>query len=509
MSNPDAIKTGALRGAPAAKQGSAPTPADPVPADWPDTLRRTRPHLSAGEPMWRWQKAALAVALFLLAVAIGQGGTAAVTVLLALLSPVFLCVVAIRAAALWQLGRREAAGNAAVAVRAPEGDWPIYSVLVPVLRERDVLVGLVRALQRLEWPRDKLDVLFVTEAADDATRFELDRVLDEIGDRTAMRVLVVPAGMPQTKPRALMYALPHARGSYVVVYDAEDEPEPDQLRRAFAALSEPGARIGCVQAALNVDNAQESWIARQFALEYTALFDAILPALERLRLPVPLGGTSNHFRRDVLEEAGGWDPYNVTEDADLGIRLARTGWRVSVLASTTWEEAPATFAVWFRQRTRWLKGWMQTCLVHLREPRVLRRELGGRAFAGFTVLMTGMILSALIHPLFYGVAIGSLVFGDGHLLRPGDGLAAAAWWLGALNLAAAYGLGGGLAVAAVRRRGHPGLARHAVLIPVYWLMISAAAYGALAGLVLAPSRWQKTDHTGRWRRRRACGPIAP
>lgn len=174
-----------------------------------------------------------------------------------------------------------------------------------------------------------------------------------------MQVLVVPEGEPRTKPRATQYALQFAQGDYVVVYDAEDAPEPDQLRRALAALRAGGKHMGCLQAQLNIYNSDASWFTRQFTVEYTALFDCILPALERLQLPVPLGGTSNHFPRAVLDAVGGWDPYNVTEDADLGIRLARQAWHVGVLPSTTWEEAPPTFRVWKGQRTRWLKGWMQ------------------------------------------------------------------------------------------------------------------------------------------------------
>ena len=153
-------------------------------------------------------------------------------------------------------------------------------------------------------------------------------------------------------------------------------------------------------------------ITRLFALEYTALFDCILPALVRLGLPLPLGGTSNHFRRAALEQAGAWDPFNVTEDADLGIRLARAHKRVEVLPSTTWEEAPGNARSWLDQRTRWLKGWMQTYLVHMRSPRALWRDLGAWRFLGFQVLMGGMVLAALVHPLFYIVVIAGACTGD-------------------------------------------------------------------------------------------------
>jgi cellulose synthase/poly-beta-1,6-N-acetylglucosamine synthase-like glycosyltransferase len=214
---------------------------------------------------------------------------------------------------------------------------------------------------------------------------------------------------------------------------------------------------------------------------------------------MPLGGTSNHFRRSVLESSGGWDPYNVTEDADLGIRLARQGWRVEMLNSVTWEEAPGTAAAWFGQRARWLKGWMQTSLVHLRHPRKLWRELGPRAFFGFNVLMGGVILSALVHPLVYAYALWKVSAGDLSLWPP-EGWPAVVWWAGVANLAFAYLIGIALTMLATLRRHDARLAAHALLLPVYWMMISLAAYRALADLALRPYHWRKTTHTARKQR---------
>jgi cellulose synthase/poly-beta-1,6-N-acetylglucosamine synthase-like glycosyltransferase len=310
-----------------------------------------------------------------------------------------------------------------------------------------------------------------------------------------MRVVVVPDGAPRTKPRALNFALGQATGDYVVVYDAEDVPDGDQLRRALARLR-VSPELGCVQARLNVYNAGESWLTRQFAIEYTALFDCLLPALERLRLPVPLGGTSNHFPRKVLEEVGGWDPYNVTEDADLGIRLARGGWRVEVLASTTWEEAPVTLKTWLGQRKRWLKGWMQTYLVHMRQPRRLLRELGGRSFLGLQVLMGGLLLSALVHPWYYVLAALDAAY---DILAVSGETAAGRllWWLGLFNLVTGYVTGVALGGMATTLRGWRGLATHALLMPAYWLLISYAAYEALWQFVTAPYYWEKTEHSAR------------
>jgi cellulose synthase/poly-beta-1,6-N-acetylglucosamine synthase-like glycosyltransferase len=256
---------------------------------------------------------------------------------------------------------------------------PRYAVLVPLYKEAEVAGQLVKSLEALDYPKKCLQISFIVEHDDEETRSAIAACM--LPDH--MRVVVVPDGTPRTKPRALNYALADAIGEYVVVFDAEDLPDPDQLRRALEVLQSNPGRIGCVQARLEIYNPGKSFFTRQFTIEYSALFCAILPALERLGIPVPLGGTSNHFPREVVEHAGGWDAFNVTEDADLGIRLARLGYEVRVLNATTREEAPQTFTIWFRQRTRWLKGWMQTYLVHMREPGRLLRDLGPYRFAGF------------------------------------------------------------------------------------------------------------------------------
>jgi cellulose synthase/poly-beta-1,6-N-acetylglucosamine synthase-like glycosyltransferase len=457
-------------------------------------LRITRPDLSAATPLPRWQR--LGVTGVALALPLGLWSSTDITAMavMALLTPAFLCVALLRAAALVDIFRITTPPSAAPPLTGD--DLPVYSIFVPLYREAHMAPALIAALDRLDWPADRRDILIITEADDAETR---DAFRAAIANRPGMRVLTVPAGAPRTKPRALMYALPEAIGEFVVVYDAEDEPDADQLQRAFRRFQTGDPRLGCLQAHLNIYNPQGSWITRQFTLEYTALFDAILPTVERLGLPIPLGGTSNHFRRSVLEESGGWDPYNVTEDADLGVRLARQGWRVSMLDSVTWEEAPGTAAAWFGQRARWLKGWMQTSLVHLRHPRRLWRELGPRAFFGFNVLMGGVILSALVHPLVYAYALWKVSSGDLSLWPP-EGWPAVVWWAGVANLAFAYLVGIALTALATLRRHDARLATHALLLPVYWMMISFAAYRALTDLALRPYHWRKTTHTARRQR---------
>ena len=363
-------------------------------------------------------------------------------------------------------------------------------MLVPLFREAAIVPDLVAALAALDYPRDRLEIFLILESVDHTTQAAVRST--ELPAH--MSVLVVPDGEPRTKPRALNYALTFATGDYVVVYDAEDLPEPGQLRLAVAALTST-PRLGCVQARLNIYNSDETWLTRQFTIEYTALFDCLLPTLERLSLPVPLGGTSNHFPRALLEQVGAWDPFNVTEDADLGIRLARRGWLVGVLDSTTWEEAPETFRSWLSQRTRWLKGWMQTYLVHARQPLRAARELGFVRFAGMHILMGGLILSALVHPWFYALLAADGLFG---ILSAADyALPPVFWWIGIFNLVSGYVTGVGLGCVAVIRRRRWRLAASALLMPLYWVLISVAAYRALAQLVTAPYRWEKTEHKAR------------
>ena len=230
---------------------------------------------------------------------------------------------------------------------------PTYAVLVPLYREASVVRQLVASLAEIDYPKTKLEIMFLVEADDIETRTEILRHAIQ----PHFEVIVLPPGGPRTKPRALTYALSLVRADYVVVFDAEDRPEPAQLRKAVAAFRErPG--LGCVQARLAPDN-DDSWLSRMFAVEYAANFEIVLPALAEWRVPLPLGGTSNHFPRAVLEEVAAWDPFNVTEDADLGIRLARFGYVTATIVSRTYEEAPVTFGQWLPQRRRWIKGWMR------------------------------------------------------------------------------------------------------------------------------------------------------
>ena len=449
-------------------------------------------HLSAAAPMATWQKLVLPLLAGLTLAAVAMAPAATIPVLLALLTVPFLCVALIRLAGWRELRRDTRAGPGLQPIAPRHGDdatLPIYSIMVPLHDEAEVLPRLMRALTTLDYPAARLDIVLVLEEADAKTR-NAAVALDLPGN---VRTIVVPAGGPQTKPKACNFALGLVHGEYVVVYDAEDRPEASQLRLALDRFADDDATLACVQARLNTYNADAGFLTRQFSIEYTVLFDAILPALERLGLPLPLGGTSNHFRVAALRAIGAWDPYNVTEDADLGIRLARRGFRTATIASTTWEEAPEELGNWWRQRTRWLKGWMQTYLVHMRRPWQLKRELGLKAFLGLQVLMGGILISVLGHPFIY-VLVGYEAW-SGHLMAApetaGDvALLVFATVSLALGLISSMGVG----MAAVVQRRRPWLAPWALAMPLYWLLISFAGYRALIQLVRQPFLWEKTRH---------------
>ncbi len=452
-----------------------------------DRVERVGRTFSARHSFEPQQVIALGAGLAGLAAAFALAPLLATTVLWLALAGFFIAVSLIRLIAALDLGR--------VAPRRPppvpeEAERPIYTVLVPLRHEADMIRQVVAALDRLDWPRERLDIKLVIDADDTATL----AVARAHAAEAPYEVVEVPAGGPRTKPMALQYALTFARGAFVTVYDAEDRPHPGQLAEAWRTFRAAPRSLACLQAPLVIDNDGDHPLAALFAIEYAALFDGLLPALADRGLPLPLGGTSNHFRRDALERVGGWDPHNVTEDADLGIRLARFRYRTGTITLPTLEAAPTGLRVWLRQRVRWMKGWMQTWLVHMRHPLRLWRSIGTARFLGFNALGLGMIVSALAHPLF--VATPLWIFLDPRSPWSGGGVIASLFaGLTLFNLAFGYVAMWLLAARtlAVRRRGH--LVRYVFLLPLYWLLVGFATMLALRELIVAPHRWNKTPHT--------------
>lgn len=409
-------------------------------------------------------------------------------------SAVFAVEVTLATMFIAWLGLRLAAAVFAVAssehpTAQRDDTLPVYTVIAALYQEAASVDGLLRAIERFDYPVEKLDVILAVEADD----LETHAAIRARRTCLPLTVIAVPTGGPRTKPKALNVALPFARGTFTVVYDAEDRPEANQLRQALQAFRNSDGKLACVQARLSIDNTDDGWLARQFTAEYASHFDVFLPAVAAMRLPLPLGGSSNHFYTDVLRAVGGWDAYNVTEDADLGMRVARFGYLCTMIASTTYEEAPARLRPWVRQRTRWFKGWMQTWLVHMRAPRRLWRELGAAGFITFQLAVGGNVLAALVHPVFMVGLIYSLA--SGFPIWRGDGATT-------VLLASLYGgsVVGGYFTSAflgwlgLYRRGLLDAAWVLVATPVHWMLLSLAAWRALYQLVLAPYVWEKTEH---------------
>ncbi|MFF2320463.1 glycosyltransferase family 2 protein [Agrobacterium sp. NPDC058088] len=370
-----------------------------------------------------------------------------------------------------------------------ENKLPVYTILVALYREEAVIEQLVNALERLDWPRSRLDIKLICEADDGATIEAIRRM----NPGSHMEIINVPPSQPRTKPKALTYALSGARGSFVVVYDAEDRPHPQQLREAYAAFrNQPD--MACLQAPLIISNAPSSWLSACFALEYSGLFRCMLPALAAHGLPMPLGGTSNHFRTAALRRAGAWDPYNVTEDADLGLRLHRLGYRCGVIRRQTLEDAPTSLPVWLNQRTRWFKGWLQSWLVMTRTPFATAHAMGWFAYIAFQLLIGGMILSSLTHPLlFIFLAFMAMAIQENgvQLLFTWQGVL---FLIDALNIVGSYTIsvlmGRSRMIAYERRK----VGKRWLAMPLYWLMLSVAAWRAMVELKTRPFVWNKTPH---------------
>jgi cellulose synthase/poly-beta-1,6-N-acetylglucosamine synthase-like glycosyltransferase len=436
------------------------------------------PRDGAHQSLSQAQAVAIAAAGLLAAIGIALDPGAAMTIVHHLFFGVFLLGGATRlAASCTPLPRTDAPPLA-------DQDLPTYTIIVPLYREAEVLEELVRNLAALDYPRERLQVLIVLEADDEATQAAA-RTLD-LPDFAA--VLVAPPGTPKTKPRACNYALDHAKGELVVIYDAEDMPDPGQLREAAARFAASDARLACLQAPLRIEDPGFSlFLPQQFRLEYAAHFEVLLPALARWGLTFPLGGTSNHFKTATLREIGAWDAYNVTEDADVGFRLAAAGYRLGVIHRPTWETAPTTWGQWLPQRARWIKGHMQTLCVHGRGP-IPRQP---RNAVALVMTLAQSVASSHLHGPVMAVALvlAAIDFAPDFELSipPWDFLLYLLGW-GSAAVAGARG---------VLRTGDRPKSLHLLGMVIYWLLQSVAAAKALHQFVTAPHHWDKTRHAPR------------
>jgi cellulose synthase/poly-beta-1,6-N-acetylglucosamine synthase-like glycosyltransferase/glycosyltransferase involved in cell wall biosynthesis len=370
-----------------------------------------------------------------------------------------------------------------------EKTLPVYSVLCPLYREADVLPQFIESISRMDWPKNKLDVLLLLEA-DDQASIDAARKMKL---PAYMRIVVVPDSQPKTKPKACNYGLSHAKGEYIVVYDAEDKPDPDQLKKAYYVFKHQPDNVACLQAKLNYYNPSHNLLTRMFTAEYSLWFDVVLTGLQGINTIIPLGGTSNHFRSRDLLALQGWDPFNVTEDCDLGARLFKKGYKTAVIDSTTLEEANSDVKNWLRQRSRWIKGYIQTYFVHMRHPvgffktnglhsLIFQLVVGGKIafilinpvlwlitvsyFSAYAIV--GPAIDALYPPIVFYMAVTSLIFGN--------------------FLCMYYYMIGCI------KRGHYSLVKFIFLVPFYWLLVSLAAVRSVIQLFIKPHYWEKTIH---------------
>jgi cellulose synthase/poly-beta-1,6-N-acetylglucosamine synthase-like glycosyltransferase len=373
--------------------------------------------------------------------------------------------------------------------RLRDSQLPVYTVVAALYREASSVAPLMRYIGELDYPREKLDIKLVIELDDLGTRAAIAR----LGPMPNVQVIIAPDVGPRTKPKALNCALTFAHGTFITVFDAEDRPEPGQLRAALDVFRTHESDVVCAQASLCIDNTADGWLPRMFTAEYAGQFDVFLQGFSNFEMPLPLGGSSNHFRTSVLREAGGWDPYNVTEDADLGFRLARFRYRSVMFPSTTYEEAPARFGAWLRQRSRWMKGWMQTWSVHMRSPRRFWRDAGAGGFFTLNIIVGGNVLTALAHPFLIGEILMRSVLSafdsdvSSFFSKPYIELYLA-------TIAAGYLTTTVIGLIGLARRGLLHEAWVLMLTPVYWICLSLAAWRALYQLLTEPYRWEKTEH---------------
>lgn len=373
----------------------------------------------------------------------------------------------------------------------PESALPPYTILVPAYGEPEVVGDLIAALNGIDYPRHKMQALLLLEEDDDPTIEAARKAGIGTADSEHITIVLVPAADPRTKPKACNYGLHAATGDIVTIYDAEDIPDPLQLRRVVAAFRTLPRSVVCIQAKLAFHNPRQNLLTAWFTMDYGLWFSFLLPGLMRSSAPIPLGGTSNHFRRNVLTAIGAWDPYNVTEDADLGVRIAARGYSTAVIDSITLEEANPDAINWIRQRSRWYKGYLQSWLVHARRPAALWRKIGPASFLRFTLILAGTPIIACLNLVFWFVTL-SWVLGQPDVI---ERIFPAVVYFPALialvlgNAATVY-----MNLVACRENGRPDLLVACLTSPLYWLLMAIAATKGCWQLIRNPSYWEKTFH---------------
>lgn len=366
-------------------------------------------------------------------------------------------------------------------------DLPVYTILIPLYREEKVIRQIIDAMKAIDYPPKKLDVIITLEEYDHSTI----NAIKEANPPAYFKTLILPDVKPKTKPKALNVALLQTKGEFLVIYDAEIVPDTDQLKKAYLAFKKH-PELTALQTRLDHYNVRQSFITRLFNAEFSFYYDLFLPGLDRLGIPLPLSGHSTHFRREAIETIGAWDPYNVTEDCDLGIRMCRTGYKAAVINSTSREEATATLGAWLCQRTCWMKGFIQTSIVHLRHPLRFKREIGGwKNFFGFLFIVPGTVVINVLNLLYWGILAAWFMTGSETIqaVFPAPVLYISVFSFVVGNFIFTY-----LNLIGAYQRKRFDIVKYAFLSPVYWIMLAIASARAAAQIITSPHHWEKTVH---------------
>jgi cellulose synthase/poly-beta-1,6-N-acetylglucosamine synthase-like glycosyltransferase len=364
---------------------------------------------------------------------------------------------------------------------------PCVSVMIPLFHEPEIADALITRLENLTYPKPLLDIVLVLEAADEITRTALQRIQLP----SWIKVVVVPdAKGLTTKPRAMNYALDFCRGTIIGVWDAEDAPEPDQIEKVAARFNEAAPNVVCLQGMLDYYNARQNWISRFFTIEYATWWRVVLPGMARLGFVIPLGGTTLFFRRKALEKLGRWDAHNVTEDADLGVRLARYGYVTELIPTVTYEEANCRPWRWVRQRSRWLKGFMITYCVHMRDPKSLMRDLGFKRFMGLQMIFLATFSQFAFAPVLWSFWV--TIFGYTHPIQNVLGETAILALIVLFFIAEILTITMGMTAVCAPNRRH--LMKWVLTMPLYFTLGTLASYKALYEMIVTPFYWDKTEH---------------
>ncbi|MFG1796332.1 glycosyltransferase [Nocardia sp. NPDC049149] len=457
-------------------------------------LRESDPMASASVAFLPWQRnTALACLAVVVACAVFFP-VVTCTVLVALCTAGYLAAMADRVLIFQRGMARDAIMTVedARALALTDAELPPYTILVPAYGEPEVVGDLIGAMTALDYPKDRLQVLLLLEE-DDTPTIEAARSAG-IGSNPAVdhvTIVLVPEAQPRTKPKACNYGLRQATGDIVTIYDAEDIPDPLQLRRVVAAFAELPPSVVCIQAKLAFHNGRQNLLTAWFTADYGLWFGFLLPGLMRSKAPIPLGGTSNHFKRDIVTDIGAWDPYNVTEDADLGVRIAVSGYSTAVIDSTTLEEANPDPINWIRQRSRWYKGYLQTWLVHTRRPIQLWRSIGTVSFIRFTLILAGTPIIACLNLVFWFITLSWIL---GQPAAIGQLFPAFVYFPSLIAMILGNGATIYMNLLACRENNRSDLLVACLTVPLYWLMMSIAAAKGCYQLVRNPSYWEKTFH---------------